>query len=286
LASVNVIRNWTWPRLLGGIGRPGRHDQAFGQASSLDRQFGYPARLGENVGRRLRTARVALLGVDAVGAGLARYLVGAGVGELWLIDGDKVTPPDLNRQSLASRRDAGGSKTQAAGRALHRQDPAVRVHPIDLEITEPGQLAAVPGSVDLLLVAIDASPELGHVIWQWARPHDVAVCFAAVGLGSGYWGPLLKPGRGHCWPCFEKGWRAKLAADARTTRTISTAPLPRSFGPADATVSALCGNEAVQYLATGDCALINGRWQIRLADNSTSFLAGPQACHCQSMASR
>jgi CubicO group peptidase (beta-lactamase class C family) len=241
-------------RKLGSIGWLAHHDPAFG--SSVERQIGYLTVFGNDATQmreRLRTAQVALLGAGAAGSILAQHLVGAGVRELWLID---------------------HAKTQVVAKALLRQASDVRVHRVEREVAEPADLDAVPDSVDLLMVSTDTPPQIGQIIWQWAQPRDIAICFAKVGRDTGHWGPLLVPSRGHCWPCFESVRKAKLSVDERA------APLPYSFGPANSTVAALCAREAVQYLATGECALINGRWQIRMADNSTSFLAGPPACRC------
>jgi ThiF family protein len=253
-------------RKLGSITWLTQHDPAADRGGGIDRQIGYPTSFGNDAGQmrqRLGAAQVGVLGVGAIGVALAQHLVRAGVRELWLID--------HNRSALQN--------------AL-KQTPAARIHQLDRQVADPADLDALPEATDLLLVAAGTSEATGHIAWQWARPRDVAVCFAAVGLGTGYWGPLLVPGRGHCWHCFENARKEKVSADKSTAESTSSAPLPYSFGPANSTVSALCAHEAVRYLATGDCALMNGRWQIRLADNSTSFLAGPPTCHCPAETSR
>jgi hypothetical protein len=275
-------------RNLGHIGWLAEHDPAFGRGSSVERQIGYLTLFGNDAAhmqQQLCIARAAVLGVGAVGAVLAQHLVGAGVRELWLIDHDRVALHNLNRQFLAGRHDVGSAKTQVVAKALLRQAPAARLHQLDRMVAGPADLDALPGSIDLLLVAADTPPEIGHIVWEWAKPRDVAICFAAVGLGTGYWGPLLVPSRGHCWTCFERARKAKLSADERAAESTSAAPSPYSFGPANTTVSALCAHETIRYLATGDCALMNGRWHIRFADNSTSYLPGPSTCDCVSEAS-
>jgi hypothetical protein len=246
-------------RKLGSVNWLAHHDPA-ADRGGIDQQIVYPTLPGNDAGQlrqRLGAAQVAVLGVGAIGAALAQHLARAGVRELWLIDHDR----------------------SALHNAL-RQAPAARIHRLGREVADPADLDPLPEATDLLLVAADAPAKVGHAIWQWAQPREVAVCFAAVGLGTGYWGPLLVPGHGHCWNCFENARKEKLSADKRTAESTSSAPLPYSFGPANTTVSALCAHEAVRYLATGDCALMNGRWQIRLADSATSFLAGPLTCHC------
>jgi hypothetical protein len=98
---------------------------------------------------------------------------------------------------------------------------------------------------------------------------------SAVGLGTGYWGPLLVPDLGHCWDCFERLRLAELT-DPELDQGEAT---PYSFGPANTIVSALLAHEAVRYLASGDCGVLNQRRIIRFAENRMSYFSGGP-CTC------
>ena len=64
--------------------------------------------------RRLREAKVAVLGVGGLG-GCGGLVAGQlGVGEMWLIDGDRVEASNLNRQILYTEADIGLLKVEAA----------------------------------------------------------------------------------------------------------------------------------------------------------------------------
>ena len=72
--------------------------------------------------RRLREARVVLLGVGGLGSWAAYALACCGVGELVLVDGDVVEESNFNRQILYRERDIGRLKVEAAAEALAEFD--------------------------------------------------------------------------------------------------------------------------------------------------------------------
>ena len=182
------------------------HDPDFGRGTAHERQIGYLTLFGGNAAvlqGGISKARVAILGVGGVGGVIAQHLAGAGVSELWLIDHDRVALHNLNRQFLAAVTDVGKPKAEVVADSLVRLAPGMRVHLVDARVTSESQLEPIDDGIDLLVVAADTPPDIVTVAWQWAKHRDVPICTAAVGLGTGYWGPLLVPDDGHCWPCFE-----------------------------------------------------------------------------------
>jgi len=71
----------------------------------------------------LASANVAIVGLGGLGGLAARYLVGAGVGHLHLIDGDRVSISNLHRQTLYTSQHIGQFKTIAAEQALSSINP-------------------------------------------------------------------------------------------------------------------------------------------------------------------
>ena len=79
---------------------------------------------------RLRKLRVAVFGIGGVGGYTVEALARAGVGTLYLIDGDRVGPSNLNRQLYALHSTVGQYKTAAAAARIADINPACTVHQI------------------------------------------------------------------------------------------------------------------------------------------------------------
>ncbi|MFP8883833.1 ThiF family adenylyltransferase [Streptomyces mangrovi] len=251
-------------------------------APEAQRQLGYLSLFGPDavhMQQRIDAARVAVVGMGGVGTVVAQHLVGAGVRQLWLIDFDRVAPHNLNRQFLFSYEDVGLPKAEAAAKALRRLAPGVDARVLDVRVDGVGDLSRLPASLELLVCAADTPPDIAGIAWEWAHKHDVPLHMAAVGLETGYWGPLLVPSRGHCWPCFESARRSRLPAEQAAWEASRHEPTPYSFGPSNTAVSALLAHDALRFLATGHCPAENRRGQLMFGDGRISYLDGvPCAC--------
>ena len=84
--------------------------------------------------KKLKAARVLVVGCGGLGAPLLSYLVAAGVGTIGLMDPDKVDESNLHRQTLFTLEDVGKLKVEAAAKRLRIQNPHVllRTYPESL----------------------------------------------------------------------------------------------------------------------------------------------------------
>ena len=88
--------------------------------------------IGEDGQRRLKAARVLVVGLGGLGSPSSLYLAAAGVGTLGIVDSDVVAVSNLQRQILYGERCVGDPKTEAARDRLRDLNPFVHVEPFRL----------------------------------------------------------------------------------------------------------------------------------------------------------
>jgi molybdopterin-synthase adenylyltransferase len=77
--------------------------------------------------QKLLDAKVLIVGLGGLGSPVALYLAAAGVGQLWLADGDRVDLTNLQRQILHDTIQVGQFKTASAQAKLHALNPDVQL---------------------------------------------------------------------------------------------------------------------------------------------------------------
>lgn len=113
--------------------------------------------LGKEGMERLKKASVMVFGVGGVGSHCIEALARSGVGTLILIDNDKVSLTNINRQSIAYHSTVGRLKTEIMAERIHDIDPSVTVRTYETFIL-PDNLAGILDSenrIDYIIDAID-----------------------------------------------------------------------------------------------------------------------------------
>lgn len=151
--------------------------------ADLDRRFGGLRRLHGDAGYdRLRSARVAVVGLGGVGSWAAEALARSGVAELTLIDLDHVSEGNINRQVQAVGRTVGQSKALALCERLSDIHPGCMLRPVE-EFVEAGNWPALLSQpVDALIDACD-QVRAKAVLAAWAV--DTGTAFVSVGAAGG-----------------------------------------------------------------------------------------------------
>lgn len=93
--------------------------------------------------RRLKNARVLLVGAGGLGSPLALYLAAAGVGTLGLVDFDVVDLTNLQRQIVHGTKDVGRSKLASATERIRDVNPHVEVEGFETRLTSANALDIV-----------------------------------------------------------------------------------------------------------------------------------------------
>ncbi len=101
--------------------------------------------IGDEGQRRLRDARVLIVGVGGLGSPVAMYLAGAGVGTIGLMDDDTVDVTNLHRQVLYTETEVGQSKVLCAKRRLESMNGDVTVIPHPTRLTADNAATLISG---------------------------------------------------------------------------------------------------------------------------------------------
>jgi adenylyltransferase/sulfurtransferase len=104
--------------------------------------------------RRLKAARVLMVGAGGLGSPIALYLAAAGVGTLGLVEFDTVDETNLQRQILHGTKDVGRKKLDSARDRIHDVNPHVEVIGHDARLTSENALEIIRG-YDLVVDGTD-----------------------------------------------------------------------------------------------------------------------------------
>jgi adenylyltransferase/sulfurtransferase len=107
--------------------------------------------------RRLKNARVLVVGAGGLGSPALLYLAAAGVGTIGIVDDDTVDASNLQRQVVHGTPDVGRLKTESAAEAVARANPLVEVVRHDLRLDSTNALEVI-GGYDLVLDGADNFP--------------------------------------------------------------------------------------------------------------------------------
>ena len=149
---------------------------------------------------KLTASHVAVVGAGGLGVPVLQFLAGAGVGRLTIIDGDRLEPSNLHRQTWYALAESGELKAELAAQRVRALNPAVHVtaHAERLDALNGARLLA---GADLVLdcsdnfstkfLLNDLMHELGVPVLlasvyqfegqlQWLRPAPTAACLRCV----------------------------------------------------------------------------------------------------------
>ncbi len=112
--------------------------------------------LGHSVMERLSDARVIVFGLGGVGSWCAEGLLRSGVTHLTLVDDDRVSPTNLNRQAEATAITIGQPKTEALRNRLLEINPCAEIRTIDRAFTGESSAEFALDSYDYIIDAIDS----------------------------------------------------------------------------------------------------------------------------------
>lgn len=134
---------------------------------------------GESVDK-LKGSHVAVFGVGGVGGFCAEALCRAGVGKLTLIDADRVSVSNINRQIIATHSTVGKFKTEAMKERIADINPDCEVICISEFYSEESAISLE--SFDYVADCIDSVKSKLHLITE-AKKYSVPI-IASMGAGN------------------------------------------------------------------------------------------------------
>lgn len=151
--------------------------------------------------RRLREATVAIIGTGGIGSPAIQYLAAAGLGTLRVIDDDRVTLDNLQRQILFGTEDVGSAKTNVAADAVARLNPDVRFEG-RAERLGAANVAALLDGADLVLDGCD-NFATRLIVSDHATQARIPLVSAAIGQFQAQIGTFRGWEEGRpCYRCF------------------------------------------------------------------------------------
>ena len=95
--------------------------------------------------QKLKAARVLVVGAGGLGSPLILYLAAAGIGEIGIIDSDRVSLDNLQRQIVHDTKSVGRSKTKSAASAIERLNPHIQTRLYSTRLVPENALEIVRG---------------------------------------------------------------------------------------------------------------------------------------------
>jgi molybdopterin-synthase adenylyltransferase len=205
--------------------------------------------------RRLREARVVILGLGGLGSWASYALACCGVGELVLLDHDRVEESNFNRQILYRERDVGRLKTEAAAEALASFDSHCRLTQAARRLEGVDAVRELVEGADFVVNGADWP---AHDIERWvnAACFEVGVPFITMSHSPpvARVGPLYVPGTTGCFACQESTYRDAYPLYDELVEQRRGRPSPAAtLGPVCAFVGGQVALETLHQL-TGLCA--------------------------------
>ncbi|HLC90987.1 MAG TPA: HesA/MoeB/ThiF family protein [Candidatus Nanoarchaeia archaeon] len=149
--------------------------------------------------QRLKKARVAIIGIGALGTYTAEMLARAGVGTIILIDDDIVESSNLQRQALFSEFDIGKKKVCQAQEKLRKINSMINIEVIEKSMDKKTVSMLKGKNVDLILDCTD-NVETRFLLNKFCHDEKVPWIYASAVQTQGYVMPIFPSGP--CLSCF------------------------------------------------------------------------------------
>lgn len=214
--------------------------------------------------RRLKAARVLMIGTGGLGAPTGMYLAAAGVGTLGVVDFDVVDASNLQRQIVHGTKDVGRPKIESARDRLNDINPNVKIEAYETRLTSENALGLFR-DYDMVVDGTDNFPTrylVNDACVLTGKPNVYGSIFRFEGQASVFWAA-----RGACYRC--------LYPEPPPVGLVPSCAEGGVLGVLPGIVGAIQANEAIKLILGGGEPLINrlllfDAWKLRFREMKLS----------------
>jgi molybdopterin/thiamine biosynthesis adenylyltransferase/rhodanese-related sulfurtransferase/molybdopterin converting factor small subunit len=210
--------------------------------------------------RRLKAARVLMIGTGGLGAPTGMYLAAAGVGTLGVVDFDVVDASNLQRQIVHGTKDVGRPKIESARDRLNDINPNVKIEAYETRLTSENALELFR-EYDMVVDGTDNFPTrylVNDACVLTGKPNVYGSIFRFEGQASVFWAA-----RGACYRC--------LYPEPPPPGLVPSCAEGGVLGVLPGIVGAIQANETIKLILGGGEPLINrlllfDAWKMRFRE--------------------
>jgi sulfur-carrier protein adenylyltransferase/sulfurtransferase len=210
--------------------------------------------------RRLKAARVLMIGTGGLGAPTGMYLAAVGVGTLGVVDFDVVDASNLQRQIVHGTKDVGRPKIESARDRLNDINPNVKIEAYETKLTSENALELFR-EYDMVVDGTDNFPTrylVNDACVLTGKPNVYGSIFRFEGQASVFWAA-----RGACYRC--------LYPEPPPPGLVPSCAEGGVLGVLPGIVGAIQANEAIKLILDGGEPLINrlllfDAWKMRFRE--------------------
>jgi adenylyltransferase/sulfurtransferase len=210
--------------------------------------------------RKLKAARVLMIGTGGLGAPTGMYLAAAGVGTLGVVDFDVVDASNLQRQIVHGTKDVGRPKIESARDRLNDINPHVRIEAYETRLTSENALGLFR-EYDMVVDGTDNFPTrylVNDACVLTGKPNVYGSIFRFEGQASVFWAA-----RGACYRC--------LYPEPPPPGLVPSCAEGGVLGVLPGIIGAIQANEAIKLILGGGEPLINrlllfDAWKLRFRE--------------------
>jgi len=251
------------------------HPHSHVHVTDYSRQMLLPE-VGARGQQKLSEAKVAVIGAGGLGVPVLQYLAGAGIGELVIVDGDRLEASNLHRQTWYALADCGAPKAELAAQRVRALNPSVKVTPHVTRLTAASATELLSGC-NLILDCTDnfstkfLISDLSHVL-------GVPAILASVHQYEGQL-QLVDPTQGSS--CLRCVW-----PEATRDGLVGNCAEAGVLGPVPGVLGSLQALEALKYLLDLPGRLRDEVVLVDLLTFNVRHIKAKRAANCQQRCER